>query len=176
MLSELDWYKMFAFSTPAAEIFIRGTVMYLGLFILLRVILKRESSGLSMSDLLVIVLLADASQNAMAGDYTSISDGILLVLVIIGWSYVLNWLSFKSKFMERIIKPGKLLLIKNGKLMKKNMREEMITVRELMSELRKNGLEKFDEVYEAYMESDGTISFITGEQHKKTTNKQDMIN
>lgn len=147
MLLQLDWYKMFAFSTPAAEIFIRGTVMYLGLFILLRVILKRESSGLSMTDLLVIVLLADASQNAMAGDYTSISDGILLVLVIIGWSYVLNWLSYKYSFLERIIKPGKLLLIKNGKLMKKNMKEEMITVRELMSELRKNGLEKLDEVY-----------------------------
>lgn len=176
MLMAIEWQKMFAFDTPPLEIFIRGTVMYLGLFLLLRIILKRESGGLGTTDLLVVVLLADASQNAMAGNYTSISDGILLVLVIIGWSYVLNLLAYVSPQIEKIIRPGKLLLIKNGKMLRKNMKEELVTVRELLAEMRKNGVSDINEVNSAYMENDGTISFVCSKpENSKPKDKKDLF-
>src|SRR5215217_2601089 len=77
--SEMKWTEMFALSTPIGEIVVRGTVMYLLLFTLLRVIVKRETGTTGISDLLVIVLIADAAQNGMSGDYSSITEGILLV-------------------------------------------------------------------------------------------------
>src|SRR5436190_402906 len=73
----VNWERMFGLDTPLLEIFLRGTIMYLGLFLMLRVIRRREAAELGVTDLLVVVLLADAAQNAMAGEYTSITDGIL---------------------------------------------------------------------------------------------------
>jgi len=75
MISDIEWKNVVLPTIPLIEIILRGSVMYLSLFILLRVTLKRQGGTLGMTDLLLIVLLADASQNAMAGEYKSLPDG-----------------------------------------------------------------------------------------------------
>ncbi|GEO11482.1 DUF421 domain-containing protein [Segetibacter aerophilus] len=163
-MQHIDWAKVFMPDTPILEIIVRGTVTYLALFTLLRIILRRESSNLGITDMLVIVLIADASQNAMAGAYNSIADGVILVAVIIGWSYTLNWLSFNWPFFERLLSPRKLLLVDNGKMIKRNMRKELITDEELMTEVRKAGLTELQQIKVAFMESDGSISIVKNEK------------
>jgi hypothetical protein len=121
----LDFQKMFYPDIHVLEIIIRGTVVYLSLFFLLRVTLKRESGTLGIPDLLVVVLLADASQNAMAGDYKSITDGLILVATIIFWSYFIDWLGFRVPFIQRLVKPPKLLLVKEGRMIRGNMKKEI---------------------------------------------------
>ena len=154
MMHNIDWAKNFSPDTPILEIIVRGSVTYLSLFILLRVILRRESSGsIGITDMLVIVLLADAAQNAMSGGYNSLSDGIILVAVIIGWSFLLSWLSFHWPFFRNLLKSPKLLLVNNGKMILRNMRRELITEDELMAKVRKEGLETLEKVAKAYMES-----------------------
>lgn len=138
--------------------------MYIALFVLLRIILKRQTGSLGMTDLLLITLIADASQNAMAGEYKSLPDGIVLVSTIIFWSYALDWLGYKFSWFSRLIEPPPLPLIKDGKLLRRNMRRELITEEELMSQLREQGLDDFGKVKEAYIESDGRISIIPDEQ------------
>jgi hypothetical protein len=120
-----DFHKIFSNTIPVLEIIIRGSIVYLVLFFMLRIILKRESASLGITDLLVVVLLADASQNAMSGGYKSLPDGIILVATIIFWSHFLNWLGFKSPFFQRIIKPGKLLLIKEGRMIRRNIEKRI---------------------------------------------------
>jgi uncharacterized membrane protein YcaP (DUF421 family) len=88
----VDWAKTFLPSTPLLEILVRGSLTYLILFALLRVVLRREKGDTSVTDLLVVVLIADAAQNAMADNYTSLTDGIVLVGIIIWRSFFLNWL------------------------------------------------------------------------------------
>ncbi|WP_247658582.1 hypothetical protein [Micromonospora sp. U56] len=104
------WWKLFVPDTPLWEIALRGSVIYLTIFFLLRVLLKRESGSTGVTDLLVIVLvivlIADAAQNAMADDYTSIADGVLLVAVIIGWAYLLDVLAYRWPAAARIIHPS----------------------------------------------------------------------
>src|SRR5689334_6101742 len=102
---DLDWAGMFAPDTPPLEIFLRGSIVYLVMFTLLRVVLKRESGSLGVSDLLVVVLIADAAQNAMASDYKSITDGLLLVATIIFWSYALDWIAFHFPVLRHFIHP-----------------------------------------------------------------------
>jgi uncharacterized membrane protein YcaP (DUF421 family) len=157
---EIDWESIFSPSTPLLEIFLRGTIVYLSLFILLRVILKRESGAVGITDLLVVVLLADATQNALANDYTSITDGILLVLTIVFWSYFLNWLGFRFPRIQKWVHPPPLPLVKDGEILYRNMRKELITEEELMGVIRQQGLEDLREVKGAYMESDEHISVI----------------
>ncbi len=155
-----DWAQMFAIDTPVLEIFIRGSLIYLGIFILLRVVLKREAGTLGMTDLLVIVLIADAAQNGMAADYKSVTDGMLLVGTILFWSWLLNLLAYRSKWFGRITHPRALSLIRDGKVNKRHLRQELITHEELMSILREHGVESVEEVADARMEGDGQISVI----------------
>ena len=164
----MDWKSIFSLDVSVFEIILRGSVIYISLFIFLRVVLKRQAGSLGMTDLLLITLIADASQNAMAGEYRSISAGIILVSTIIIWSYMFDWLSYKSSWFNRLIEPPPLPLIKDGKLLRKNMRRELITEEELFGQLRQQGLDEVGEVKEAFMESDGHISVVKQEQKRRT--------
>lgn len=89
-LIALDWDTIFVPSKPVFEIILRGSLMYLAMFLLLRLVLKRESGSVGISDLLVVVLIADAAQNAMPDDHRSIPEGLILVGTIVFWSYALK--------------------------------------------------------------------------------------
>jgi uncharacterized membrane protein YcaP (DUF421 family) len=174
MFDHIDWNSIFVPDTPFLEIIVRGSVMYLALTILLRIVLKRQTGTLGMTDLLLITLLADASQNAMAGEYRSLPDGIVLVATIIFWNYFLDWLTVKSEWFERLIEPPPLPLVKRGKLLRRNMRRELITEAELLGKLREQGVEDLSKVKLANIESDGQISLIQYEekQHKKAERRE----
>ena len=158
---DVDWQSVLLPDAPVAEIVVRGTVMYLALFFLLRFVLRREAGALGITDLLVIVLLADAAQNAMAGEYQSITDGLVLVVTIVAWSYVLDWLSFKSSFFRRVIRPPRVLLVRDGRALPDALEREKISMDELMGEVRTHGIDDLGRVRRAYIESDGMISVIT---------------
>jgi uncharacterized membrane protein YcaP (DUF421 family) len=174
MANHIDWNSLFVPDSPFLEIILRGSVMYLSLVILLRIVLKRQTGTLGMTDLLLITLLADASQNAMAGEYKSLPDGIVLVATIIFWNYAFDWLSAKSAWFEHLIEPAPLALVKRGKLLRQNMRRELITEAELLGKLREQGVEDISKVKQANIESDGQISVVEYEQkqHKKADRKQ----
>jgi uncharacterized membrane protein YcaP (DUF421 family) len=162
----MDWSSIFLPDVHVLEIVLRGSVMYLSLFVMLRVILKRQTGTLGTTDLLLITLIADASQNAMAGEYTSISDGIVLVATIIFWNYAFDWLSFRYEWFNRLTEQPPLPLIRNGRILRRNMRRELVTEDELMMELRKQGLNDVSRVKEALIESDGRISVIQNRQKR----------
>jgi uncharacterized membrane protein YcaP (DUF421 family) len=155
----IDWRSVFIPSMHIGEIFLRGTVVYLFLFFLLR-ILRREAGAIGISDLLVVVLIADAAQNAMASDYKSITEGVALVSTIAFWDYCLDWLGYRFPAVQRLLRPAPLLLIKDGRMQKRNMRQEMITEEELMGQLREQGVESVEEVKKCYLEADGHVSMI----------------
>lgn len=157
----VDWKDLFVPHTSLVEIVIRGTVMYLMLYTLLRVVVKRETGTTSMTDILVIVLLADAAQNGMADEYTSITEGVLLVAVIIGWSYLLDAVAYRWPKAARLIRPRPLLLVRDGHILERNMRRELITEEELHARLREQGIDDISKVREVRMESDGKFSVIT---------------
>ena len=168
----MDWKSIFLPDIPFLEIIVRGSIMYLALFIMLRVILKRQTGTLTITDLLLITLLADASQNAIAGEYKSIPNGIVLVATIISWNYAFDWLSFRSEWFRELIEPSPLPLVKNGRMLRRNMRQELITEDELMMQLREQGLNDMAKVKEAYMESDGRISIIEDKQKRHNRPKR----
>jgi uncharacterized membrane protein YcaP (DUF421 family) len=162
----VDWRHTLFPATPLLEIVLRGTVMYVGLFLFLRFILKREYGAMGITDILVVVLIADAAQNGMADNYHSVSDGLLLVLVIIGWAYALDRLSFRYPAVARIVKPGPLPLVRDGRIQRRNMRHELITEEELRAHLRRQGVDDLESVKLAVIESDGTISVLQKDGQK----------
>lgn len=155
----IDWKVFFIPALSIGEIFLRGTIVYLFLFIVLR-LLRREAGAIGISDLLVVVLIADAAQNAMANEYKSITEGLILVSTLAFWDYFLDWLSYHYPAVQRLLRPPPLLLIKDGQIQRRNLRQEMITEEELMAKLREQGIEQVKEVKQSYIEGDGTISVI----------------
>ena len=148
------------FSLSPWELIVRGTLVYLFLFCLFRFFLHRDVGELGIADLLVLVIIADASQNAMSNQYKSVTDGFVLIATIAGWSYLFNFLSFRYPWFRRFTTPGPLCLIRDGRKLRKNMRSQFITDDELESMLRNHGLESIAQIKRAYLESDGQLSVI----------------
>lgn len=159
LLPAIKWREVFVPSLHFVEIIVRGSLTYLGLFAMMRVV-RREAGTISIPDLLMVVLIADAAQNAMSSNYRSITDGLILVATIIFWSYALDWLSYHSPRMRRLIQPKSLRLVQNGQMNRENMSKQLISKDDLMAELRLHGLEDLSEVKEARLEEDGHISVI----------------
>lgn len=156
------WLRIFAPSIPLIETVLRGTVMFLGLFVIMR-LTRRESSGLSLADVLLVTLLGDAAQNAMAGESTSVADGAVLVATIIGWERAIDWLGWRSARIRHWLKPAPLPLVLAGRIQRHNLRREWITVDELMSQLRLGGIDDLEEVKSCTLEPDGSISVVKAE-------------
>jgi uncharacterized membrane protein YcaP (DUF421 family) len=165
LFGDTDWGALFVPDTPVMEILVRGTVMYFAMFLLLRFVQKRGASSLSTTDLLVVVLLADAAQNGMAGDYKSIFDGALLVSVIVGWSVGLNWLGYHSPRFGSLIHPAAIVVIRDGHPVKENLRRELITHEELMTGLREQGMRSIESVDEARIEGNGRLTVFGHDAH-----------
>jgi uncharacterized membrane protein YcaP (DUF421 family) len=165
----VDWQTLFVPQNSILELIIRGSIIYLSLFALLRVIISRRVGAMSMTDLLLVVLIADAAQNGMAGEYKSITEGIVLCATVIGWSIFLDWLAFHVPFVRELVEPPKKLLVDDGKINRPNMKAELVTKDELMSQLRQHGIEELSEVKRAYVEPDGQFSVI-----KKDASEEDQ--
>src|SRR5512132_2129822 len=125
-LFQIDWKSVFVPSLAIGEVILWGSIIYLFLFVILRV-LRREAGALGISDLLVVVLIADAAQNAMGSEYKSVTEGAVLVGTIVGWDYFLDWLGFRFPALRRLLRPAPLPLVKDGRLLRQNMRREMIS-------------------------------------------------
>ena len=156
----IDWSELLRFSVPIEEIVVRGTLMYVFLFGLFRIVLRRDVGNVGISDFLLVVIIADASQNGMSGDANSVPDAILLVLTLTFWNYAIDFASYYSAPLRRFLEPRPLVLVRNGKIMRRNMRKEFVTLEEIHSKLRENGVTDLSRVRQMTMESDGEISVI----------------
>lgn len=160
IFAAVDVRSLFEPDQSLIETFVRGSITYLTIFFLMRVLLKRGAGGVDLPDLLVIVLVADAAQNGMAGEYTSITSGLILVGTIGGWAYALDWLAIRVSFFARMVHPPPVPLVHDGKIIRHNLRREMIHIDELMTAVRDSGGEELMDVRNAYLEGNGEISVI----------------
>jgi uncharacterized membrane protein YcaP (DUF421 family) len=156
----IDWHQIFAFTVSPFELMIRGSVVYWFLFTVFRTVLRRDLGGVGTADVLLLVLVADAAQNAMAADYRSVSDGLVLISTILGWNIALDWLSYKSPRLRRLLQPQTLPLVHDGRIDYRSLRREFMTEDDLREKLREHGISELSEVRAAYMESDGEVSVI----------------
>jgi uncharacterized membrane protein YcaP (DUF421 family) len=141
------------------EMVARGVIVYLAIFILLRVVLRNRMGTLTTSDVLVLVLIADAAQNAVASEYRSITDGVVLIATIIGMSFLFDWLGYHVAFLGRLVHPQRKPLVANGRVLWKTLKAEL-TEEELLTQLRLEGAGGIGDVRAAYLEGNGEISVI----------------
>lgn len=152
--------ELLKIEVPVAELVLRGSVLYLGILLLLRVMPRRTGGEMATMDLLFIVLIAEATTHSLGG-YSSITEGFIVILTLIAWNFTLNSLSYYIPFVEKLVSSPPLQVVQDGKLLRRNMRREFLTEEELLEHLRREGIEDIKDVKFAYVEADGHISFIS---------------
>lgn len=157
---DLNWSEIFGITVSPLELVVRGTAMYVFLFIILRVVIKRRVGSIGMADILILVIVADAAQNGMAGEYRSLSEAFILVGTIIFWNQFIDWLAYHVPQIRSVFEPAPLLLVDKGQILWRNMRKEYMTKAELLAKLREHEITDLNEIEKAWMESDGQITVL----------------
>jgi uncharacterized membrane protein YcaP (DUF421 family) len=155
----MEWSRLFVPSGSLVEVFVRGSIVYLLLFAAMRLLPRRQIGGLASSDVLIVVLIADAVQQAMAGDYKSITEGLALAATIFGWANAVDWLDYRFPRLH-LATAGPLPVVRNGRLLRRNLVREQVTEEEVLAALRQLGLESTRGVAVAYIEGDGRFSVL----------------
>ena len=155
-----DLVDVFGMTMPVLELVLRGSVMYWALVLVFRLILRRDAGSMGITDFLFIVLLGDAAQNGMIGQASSATDALVLIATLVVWNVLIDWAAFRFPAVERLFAPPRLCLVRDGRLDRRNMRRQFISLDELMSKVRQEGLEDLSHVKRMYLESDGEISLI----------------
>ncbi|WP_280502577.1 DUF421 domain-containing protein [Nocardia farcinica] len=160
-----DWNILLP-STSPWELVVRGTVTFLVLMALFRVIGQREAGGLGLTDLLVVVLVAQAAGPGMLGDAATVADSMIVVVTMLGWSLVIDALAYRWPRLARIAKARPRTLIADGQLNRRVMRREFMTYDEVMSQLRLHGIAEIGHVKRAYLEPNGMVSVLPRDGHQ----------
>lgn len=163
-----DWASTFELTVPFADQVVRGAATYIALLLLMRVVGQRETGSLGITDVLVIVLVAEAAAPALHGDGTTVGDSMVVIVTILACSVATDALSYRWPKLGRIIKARPRPLIEDGELNRKVMRRELMSEEELESALRTEGVEDLSAVKRALIEPNGRISvfLIDGEGKK----------
>jgi len=98
------------------------------LFLAFRLVVRREVDSIAISDMLLVMLVADAAQSAMASEYRSLSEVLVLASTILDRNILLDWASYRSPAPRALLIPRKVLLVRNGVILRNNLRRQLLTV------------------------------------------------
>jgi uncharacterized membrane protein YcaP (DUF421 family) len=149
---------MWRVALPWWEFIVRGLIVYIFLVVILRLTGKRQVGQLAPFDLVLLLVLSNAVQNAMNGGDNSITGGVISATTLIVVNGVVGRLAFKSKTLESLIEGRPQILIHNGKLFTEVMDREKLTHHELNAALRAAGISCVEEVHYAILENTGQIT------------------
>ena len=154
---------------PYLEIIIRALAVYFFMIIAIRIFGKKELAQLSVTDLVFILLISNAVQNAMVGPDTSLSGGLIAAGALFAANFTLKKILYKNKKLSELIQGEALLLIYKGKVQKAHCKKAEITLEELEAAVREHGVKNIEHVDTATLEVDGNISIVSDDYQKKTT-------
>lgn len=141
-------------------IVLRTVIVYLALLVGLRLTGKRQVGQMTPFDLLLLLLLANAVQNAMTGPDTSVPGGLVAATALFAVNGLVAWASRRSKRAARVLEGTPTLLIRHGQVIDMNLRREGITREDLLRALREHGVSDFGLVRNAILEVDGSVSVL----------------
>ena len=149
---------MWTLSVAWWELIVRSIIVYVVLIVLLRITGKRQVGQLAPFDLVLLLVLSNAVQNAMNGGDNSVLGGIISAVTLISLNFGVGYLTYRNKRLEALIEGQPEVLIHNGKLFEKVMTRARLTHHELNAALREEGCVSVADVHCAILENNGTIT------------------
>ena len=153
-----------------------STVVYLFIVIAIRLFGKKEFAQLSVVDLVFVLLISNAVQNAMVGPNTSLSGGIVAATTLFVVNYLFKYLLYKFPQLQGFIVGEPKVLIYKGRFHEENIAKARISINELIETVREHGCASIKEVNLAILESDGNISVLSNDFKQRTTHERKKTN
>lgn len=148
-------------------------IIYVFLIVAILIFGRKELSQLSVTDLIFILLISNAVQNAMVnGDWKSLWMGMVAAGTLFILNYLLKIIMYKSDFFSKLVEGEPVLLVYQGNIIQENLQREKITLNELDAAAREHGVDKISDVGLAVLENDGNISIVSIDTNKKTQVKR----
>ena len=153
--------------TPLSEVVLRTAAIYAMLYVSLRVLGKREVSQFTPFDLILLLTLANAVQNSMVGDNSSLGAGTAAALTLLVLNFLLNLFLSRRAKLRRWLEGTPTLLVRHGKVEWLALKRERMDVEALETAAREHGISGLEHVDLAVLELDGSISIIGSERKNK---------
>jgi uncharacterized membrane protein YcaP (DUF421 family) len=145
------------------HIIISTSCVYLFIIIALRLLGKTELAQLSITDLIFVLLISNAVQNAMVGSDTSLGGGLLAAGVLFIINFIFKKLKYTFPSVKKLIEGEPVILVYKGQMQEENCRKNDITIDELLQAIREHGSDSIEEVDSVILETDGNISVVSNE-------------
>jgi len=142
------------------DLVLRATFVFFLIFVITRVVGRRELGRLEPFDLILLVVIGDLVQQGVTQSDYSLTGAVVVILTIALLTVVMSYVSFKSPRLRPVLEGEPILLVENGRVLERNLRRERLTVGEIAAQARKQQIPSLSEVRFAVLETDGTISFI----------------
>ena len=142
------------------DIVLRATAMFAIVYLLLRLLGKRELGQLTPFDVVMLVTIGDLIQQGVTHNDFSITGAALAIATFAFWSVVLSWISYLSPRLERMLEGEPQVIVRDGEILRVNLRRDRLTLSEIESEMRLAGIATLQDVAWAIIEPNGKISFI----------------
>ena len=140
---------------------VRGLAVYLFLLILFRIAGRRTLGSITNFDFVLLLIISEATQNAMIGNDYSVTNGFLVILTLVGLDIVLSYMKQRFPAMERYLDGLPLILVDQGRPLKELMHRARVDERDILAAAReKHGLERMDQIKYAILETNGMISIV----------------
>lgn len=152
-------------------IIVSSFVVYVFIIIGLRLFGKKELAQLSVPDLVFVLLISNAVQNAMVGSNTSLVGGLVAASTLFIANYILKYFFYRFSNVQKLIQGNPILLVYKGRVNDENLRKAQITTNELMETIREHGTSDIKQVDLVMLEADGNIS-VSSDNFKKQTTEQ----
>lgn len=159
--------KWLAPETPWLLLVARAAIVYVFLGVALRVAGRRELAQMNAFDLVLLLILANAVQNSINAGDNSLGGGLISAATLLGLNFAVGEAAYRWRWFERLVLGKPLVLVREGKLVMRNLRRERITLEELRSALRKQNIDGVSKCKEAVLEPNGTLTAVRWdvEQH-----------
>ena len=154
------WHNMFVPELSVAEKILRPVLVYVFLIVVIRLAGRRELAQLNSFDLIVLLMLANTVQNATIGNDNSMVGGLIGVSALLLANYIVVRFLYAHPKVDHLLEGGPTPLIRDGRIIHRNLAREAITEGELTEAIRKQGLGSAAEVAEAVLETGGVISVV----------------
>nr|WP_312662938.1 YetF domain-containing protein [Stenotrophomonas geniculata] len=151
---------LFALAMPWWEFILRAVVVYVVVLGMVRLSGKRPLGQITPFDVLLVVLLGNAVQNALLGTDTSLGGGLLLAATLILLNYGVGWVSTRSRRIERLVEGEPVVIARDGRLFDAVLRREQVTLADFEAAMRQQGRLGVEDVELALLEINGHITII----------------
>lgn len=161
---------MFEMSMPWWEFVLRAVVVYVVLLAMIRLSGKRTMGQFTAFDMLLIVLLGNAVQNALLGADTSMAGGLLLAATLMTLNWTVGFVTARSKRAERVLEGAPVVLARNGHVYRDVLRRELVSRDDFAKAMREAGVSDIDRIHLALLETNGHITILLRQTQKDDEN------